>query len=144
MREFWVRLVSMLAIVGVLLGYNSVLDVRAKEDEIARLSAQVAGNGQSDSGNGGSTNYKDGTYTGEADGFGGTILVEVKIEKSKIAEINVISAEKEDGAYLSMAKDMIPKIIDAQSADIDTISGATFSSTGIKNASEQALEKAVK
>ena len=144
MREFWVRLVSMLAIVGVLLGYNSVLDVRAKEDEIARLSAQVAGNGQSDSGNGGSTNYKDGTYTGEADGFGGTIQVEVKIEKSKIAEINVISAEKEDGAYPSMAKDIIPKIIDAQSADIDTISGATFSSTGIKNASEQALEKAVK
>ena len=144
MREFWVRLVSMLAIVGVLLGYNSVLDARAKEDEITRLSAQVAGNGQSDSGNGGSTNYKDGTYTGEADGFGGTIQVEVKIEKSKIAEINVISAEKEDGAYLSMAKDMIPKIIDAQSADVDTISGATFSSTGIKNASEQALEKAVK
>ena len=144
MREFWVRLVSMLAIVGVLLGYNSVLDVRAKEDEIARLSAQVAGNGQSDSGNGGSTNYKDGTYTGDADGFGGTIQVEVKIEKSKIAEINVISAEKEDGAYLSMAKDMIPKIIDAQSADIDTISGATFSSTGIKNATKQALEKAVK
>ena len=137
MREFWVRLVSMLAIVGVLLGYNSVLDARAKEDEIARLSAQVAGNGQSDSENGGSTNYKDGTYTGEADGFGGTIQVEVKIEKSKIAEINVISAEKEDGAYLSMAKDIIPKIIDAQSADIDTISGATFSSTGIKNASEQ-------
>lgn len=144
MREFWVRLVSMLAIVGVLLGYNSVLDVRAKEDEIAWLSVQVAGNGQSDSGNGGSTNYKDGTYTGEADGFGGTIQVEVKIEKSKIAEINVISAEKEDGAYLSMAKDIIPKIIDAQSADIDTINGATFSSTGIKNASEQALEKAVK
>lgn len=144
MREFWVRLVSMLAIVGVLLGYNSVLDVRAKEDEIAWLSVQVAGNGQSDSGNGGSANYKDGTYTGEADGFGGTIQVEVKIEKSKIAEINVISAEKEDGAYLSMAKDIIPKIIDAQSADIDTISGATFSSTGIKNASEQALEKAVK
>lgn len=134
----------MLAIVGILLGYNSVLDARAKEDEIARLSAQVAGSGQSDSENGNSTNYKDGTYTGEADGFGGTIRVEVKIEKSKIAEINVVSAEKEDGAYLSMAKDIIPKIIDAQSADVDTISGATFSSTGIKNASEQALEKAVK
>lgn len=144
MREFWVRLVSTLAIVGVLLGYNSVLDARAKEDEIARLSAKVAGSGQSDSESGDSANYKDGTYTGEADGFGGTIQVEVKIEKSKIAEINVVSAEKEDGAYLSMAKDIIPKIIDAQSADVDTISGATFSSTGIKNASEQALEKAVK
>ena len=43
-----------------------------------------------------------------------------------------------------MARDIIPKSIDAQSADVDTVSGATFSSTGIKNASEQALEKAVK
>lgn len=43
-----------------------------------------------------------------------------------------------------MAKDIIPEIIEAQSADIDTISGATFSSTGIKNASQEALEKAVK
>ena len=144
MREFWVRLVSMLAIVGVLLGYNSVLDARAKEDEIARLSAQIAGNGQSDSENGDSTNYKDGTYTGEADGFGGTIQVEVKIEKNKIAEINVVSAEKEDGAYLSMAKDIIPKNHRCTERGCRYGQRATFSSTGIKNASEQALEKAVK
>ena len=144
MREFWVRLVSVLAIVGILTGYNSVLDARAKEDEIARLSAQLSGSGQSGEVNGSENEYKNGTYTSEADGFGGTIQVEVKIEKNKIAEIDVVSAEKEDGAYLSMAKDIIPKIIDAQSAEVDTISGATFSSTGIKNASEQALEKAVK
>ena len=144
MREFWVRLVSMLAIVGVLLGYNSVLDVRAKEDEIARLSAQVAGNGQSDSENGGSTNYKDGTYTGEADGFGGTVAVEVTVKDGKIEAVEVTSAEKEDSAYLAMAEDIIPKIIETQSAEVDTISGATFSSTGIKNAAEQALEQAVK
>ena len=43
-----------------------------------------------------------------------------------------------------MAKDIIPKILDAQSAEVDTISGSTFSSTGIKNATKQALEKAVK
>ena len=43
-----------------------------------------------------------------------------------------------------MAKDIIPAIIEAQSAEVDTISGATFSSTGIKNASQEALEKAVK
>ena len=35
MREFWVRLVSMLAIVGILLGYNSVLDARANASEQA-------------------------------------------------------------------------------------------------------------
>ena len=43
-----------------------------------------------------------------------------------------------------MAKDIIPEIIDNQSTDVDTISGATFSSTGIRNAVTQALEKAEK
>ena len=41
-----------------------------------------------------------------------------------------------------MAKDKIEDIVDAQSADVDTISGATFSSTGIREAVTQALEKA--
>ncbi len=143
MREFWVRLVCMLSVVGILLEYNSVLDARAKDEEIAKLSAQLGGSAAGEE-SGAAIEYKDGIYTGEADGFGGIIQVEVKIEKSKITEINVVSAEKEDGAYLSMAKDIIPKIITTQSADVNTISGATFSSTGIKNASEQALEKAVK
>ena len=81
---------------------------------------------------------------GEADGFGGTVAVEVTVKDGKIEVVEVTSAEKEDSAYLAMAEDIIPTIIEAQSADVDTISGATFSSTGIKNASEQALEKAVK
>ena len=70
--------------------------------------------------------------------------MDVIIEQGKITAIEIISAENEDGAYLSMAKDIIPKILSAQSADVDTISGATFSSTGIKNASQEALDKAVK
>ena len=44
----------------------------------------------------------------------------------------------------AMAEDIIPSIISAQSADVDTVSGATFSSTAIKNATKQALDKAVK
>ena len=43
-----------------------------------------------------------------------------------------------------MAEDIIPSIISAQSADVDTVSGATFSSTAIRNATKQALDKAVK
>ena len=140
MREFWIRAVSLIAVVGILTGYNSVLDAREKNEEIARLKAQVT---ETESADGAGGNYKDGTYQGEADGFGGMITVEVKIEKGKITGIDVVSAEKEDGAYLSMAKDIIPEIIEAQSAEVDTISGATFSSTGIKNASQEALEKAV-
>lgn len=68
----------------------------------------------------------------------------VTVENGTISEIEITSADGEDKAYLSMAEDIIPKIIEAQSAEVDTISGATFSSTGIKNAAEQALEQAVK
>ena len=141
MREFWIRVVSLIMVVGILVGYNSVLDAREKNEEIAKLKAQVT---ETQSAESNDSNYKDGTYQGEAEGFGGTVAVEVKVEKGKITAIEIVSAQKEDGVYLSMAKDIIPKIIEAQSTDVDTISGATFSSTGIKNASQEALEKAVK
>jgi uncharacterized protein with FMN-binding domain len=145
MKEFIVRLFSLLAIVGVLFGYNEVLNVRAKDEEITKLNAQLEAQTSavfSDSGS--ETGYKDGTYIGEADGFGGTVAVEVTVKDGKIEAVEVTSAEKEDSAYLAMAEDIIPKIIEAQSVEVDTISGATFSSTGIKDATEQALEQAVK
>ena len=86
--------------------------------------------------------YKDGTYTGEADGYGGTIQVEVTLASDEITSINVVSAPGEDSAYLSQAESVIDSIISAQSTDVDTVSGATFSSTGILNAVDDALGKA--
>ena len=144
MREFWMRLMSAVVIVGLILGYNSVLEARAKDEEIAKLNAKIENTESLEDEDSKNGSYKDGTYTGEADGFGGTVAVEVTVKDGKIEAVEVTSAEKEDGAYLAMAEDIIPKIIEAQSAEVDTISGATFSSTGIKNASEQALEQAVK
>lgn len=66
----------------------------------------------------------------------------VTVENGTISEIEITSADGEDKAYLSMAEDIIPKIIEAQSADVDTVSGATFSSTGIKDAVSEALKQA--
>ena len=148
MGEFLTRAISVVAVVVCLNGYNTVLDKREQAEEQLReqqaeleqeQSVDVAKEGTITDGA-----YKDGTYTGEADGFGGTVKVEVIVKKQKIKEVNIVSADGEDGSYLTMAKDIIPKILDAQSAEVDTISGATFSSTGIKNATKQALDKAVK
>ncbi|MDY4000658.1 MAG: FMN-binding protein [Blautia sp.] len=144
MKEFWIRMASLIMIVAALFGYNTVLDAREKDEEIAKLSAQLQESEMAGGSEAEEAEYKDGTYTGEADGFGGAISVEVKIEDGEITELNILSAEKEDGAYLSMAEDIIPRILEAQSVDVDTVSGATFSSTGIRDASAQALEKAVK
>lgn len=86
--------------------------------------------------------YKDGTYTGSAQGFGGTITVQVTLASDEITDIQVTSAPGEDSAYLSQGEGVISSIISAQSTDVDTVSGATFSFTGIINAVVDALGKA--
>lgn len=145
MKSFIVKLVSALLVVGALGSYNAVLENRSKNEEIARLTAELessklaaAASGEESAGGG----YTDGTYTGEAQGFGGPIELEVSIQDGQIADITILSAENEDGAYFSMAQDIIPVILEQQSADVDTISGATFSSTGIRDAVALAIEKA--
>lgn len=86
--------------------------------------------------------YKDGIYTGSAQGFGGAITVQVTLANDEITDIQVTSAPGEDSAYLSQGEGVISSIISAQSTDVDTVSGATFSSTGITNAVVDALGKA--
>lgn len=86
--------------------------------------------------------YKDGTYTGSAQGFGGAITVQVTLANDEITDIQVTSAPGEDSTYLSQGEGVISSIISTQSTDVDTVSGATFSSTGIINAVVDALGKA--
>lgn len=87
--------------------------------------------------------YKDGTYVGSAQGYGGTVSVEVTIENGSITKIEPIAHGGEDAAYWDMAVAVIPQIIESQGADADTVSGATFSSTGIINAVIEALQQAM-
>ncbi len=86
--------------------------------------------------------YKDGTYTGTARGFGGNITVKVTISGGKIAAIDVVSAPAETPSYFARAKGVISKILSKQSPNVDTVSGATYSSNGIINAVKRALTQA--
>ena len=61
--------------------------------------------------------YLDGTYEGEAEGFGGIITVQVTVENGQMTDLSILSADGEDSAYLSNAKDIIPKVLEAQSAE---------------------------
>ena len=70
MKTFWIRVFCVTAIAVMLLGYNSVLAVRDRDEQIAKLEAEAesaARQEQSESNSGG---YADGTYSGEAQGFG--------------------------------------------------------------------------
>lgn len=128
MKAFIVRVISAAAIVGILICYNGAVGERGKQD-----AAQAAGE---------SAGYTDGVYTGEGGGFGGVISVEVEISDGKIADIRILSAQDEDKAYFAMALDVVDAVLAAQTAQVDTVSGATFSSAGIREAVAQALAKA--
>ena len=90
-----------------------------------------------------SRTWIDGTYSGSGTGFGGEIEVSVTIEEDVITDITIVSADGEDDSYLETALDIVDDILSAQSTDVDTITGATFSSTGIRTAVEEALSQAV-
>ena len=85
--------------------------------------------------------YKDGTYYGTGTGFGGTLKVKVEISGGKIIDIQIM--ENQDGSeYISKASALINAIISSQSTNVDTVSGATYSSVGIIQAVRDALSQA--
>lgn len=85
--------------------------------------------------------YKDGTYYGTGTGFGGTLKVKVVINGGKIASIEIVESH-DDSSYLNRAKALINNIISSQSTNVDIVSGATYSSNGIKSAVRDALRQA--
>ena len=89
-----------------------------------------------------SVNYKDGVYEGQAEGFDGTVTVKVTIKNGKIKKISNTNTDTPE--FFNKAwKTIKSNVISRQStSEIDTVSGATFSSNGILGALSQALSKA--
>ncbi|BCZ44900.1 hypothetical protein psyc5s11_09670 [Clostridium gelidum] len=88
-------------------------------------------------------NYKDGTYTGTGTGFdGATTKISVTIANGKITNIKTLSNGDTPEFYKQASNGIINKMISNQSASVDTVSGATFSSNGIIGAVKNALNQA--
>lgn len=91
--------------------------------------------------------YKDGTYTGSAKGHDSTVpvTVTVTVENGNISRIDV-TKQNETKGYWEQAIAIIEKLLglgnDSDVNDVKTISGATQSSTAIKEAVQNALKSA--
>lgn len=85
---------------------------------------------------------KDGTYTGSAMGYSGKVNITLTIKDGKITEVT--NTNSDTRSFFNKAwRSIQPKILEKQSTEgIDTVSGATFSSMGILDASKIALEQA--
>ncbi len=81
----------------------------------------------------------DGVYEGSANGMGGELKVSVTVADGKITAVEV-TEHKETAGISDPAIAQIPTaIVEAQSADVDSVSGATVTSDAIKAAVKAAL-----
>ena len=81
-----------------------------------------------------------GVYTGTGTGYRGQTQVRVTVENGQVTDITVLSYA-DDGKYFTRAQSgVIEAILEAQSLDVKTVSGATFSSNGILEAVADALQ----
>ena len=110
----------------------------ADKEEIKKLKKQIE---ELQNSNDVSGKLKDGKYEGTGTGFKSTIKVEVEVKGGKIKSIKVIE-NGDDHDYFEKAKTLMQSIISKQTTKVDSVSGATFSSNGIKSAVRSALKKA--
>lgn len=86
--------------------------------------------------------YADGVYLGEGEGYEGPMTVRVTVFGGKVTSIELVSS-MDDEPYFGRAWATVPgRIIAAQTTSVDAVSGATYSSEGIRDAVNNALKKA--
>ena len=78
--------------------------------------------------------YIPGVYNTQADGFGGSVSVEVTLDNTSIVDVN-ITAHSETEGIGSRAIEALPTVIEeAENTNVDGVSGATLTSNAIKAA----------
>ena len=86
--------------------------------------------------------YTPGEYVQSAVGFGGEVVVTVTVDANSILSITAEGASETDGIGSNAIEKLPGKIVEAQSVEVDGVSGASFTSNAIKTAVAAALAQA--
>lgn len=81
----------------------------------------------------------EGALTATAKGFGGDVTVTVVVEGDDIVSVTAVGADETPGIGSNAIEQLPGKIAEADSTDVDGVSGATYTSDAIKKAVEEAL-----
>lgn len=79
--------------------------------------------------------------TGVGEGYNGEITVKVGYDGETLVEVKVIDHQEDYDWYVEAKKPIIESILNAQSTEVDVVSGATFTSLGIIEAVQDAVDK---
>lgn len=83
--------------------------------------------------------FTDGVYTGTGTGYRGETEVSVTVSGGKITDITVLSYRDDERFFRQAQNTIISDILASQSTNVQTVSGATYSSQGIIEAVSDAL-----
>ena len=94
-----------------------------------------------------SSGYKDGTYTGSSVYVNwGYVQVQTTIQGGRISDVEVVQYPNERRTSLRINSSAVPELqqeaIQAQSANVDIITGATLTSEGFQQSLQSALNQA--
>lgn len=86
--------------------------------------------------------YTPGTYAAQAKGFGGVVSVSVTFDEKGMTDVRVEAPDETSGIGSVAAEKLPAAILNAQSAQVDTVSGATFTSKAVISAVEDCIAQA--
>ncbi len=86
--------------------------------------------------------YTAGTYSASEQGFGGPVTVTITTSDSEITDVAIEGADETPGVGGAAFEPLQQAILDAQSAEIDAVSGATITSDAVKKAAANAIAQA--
>lgn len=139
---------------GATFSYNGIIKaVRNALSQAAATESTAAENGGTSDGSDtekkddttttvtGTLPYNEGVYYGTAEGYNGDITVAIVIQENTLKAVLVIG-EEDDDTFFNRAMDVVTQMMKKQSTEVDTVSGATYSSKGLIQAVKNALEEA--
>lgn len=81
----------------------------------------------------------DGVYVGEAMGYYDFIEVEVTVAGGAFKDIKILFCDDSDGIWQIASRTLIQRMLEKQTYEVDVVSTATRTSTGIINAVKAAI-----
>ena len=85
--------------------------------------------------------YQDGVYIGESEGYYSIVKVQVTIQGGRIWDIQILEHEEPEILAKIVFEKMPPKMMKANTNEVDVIAGATYTSQSMIEAVGDALEK---
>lgn len=127
MKKYIILCLIVILVICCVMGINYLISIKNYKEKVNNIVIK----------NVDLTNKEDGKYIGEFDADVISAKVEVEVKNHKIENIYLLQHKNERG---KKAEVVTQKVVDSQSLNVDTISGATNSSKVILKAIQNALD----